>query len=150
MVIDSRTKVGGVALTSKRACHGTASVITLTGTLTEVNQLAVWKRVREGLCASNAAMLSIVELHLDVGFCSDSVAPLVDIGTALIFLVTREQKPEMDFVVSERTKAGYAILVFTSDQGSKAWDWLNFYSRLETSKSSPAIHELPLFAGLVQ
>jgi hypothetical protein len=150
MFIESRTKVGGVAVTSKRACHGAASVITLAGTLTEVNQFAVWKRVREGLCASSAALLSIVELRLDVAFCGESLEPLVDIGTTLIFLVSREQKPEMDSVVSERTKAGYSILVFTSDQGSKAWDWLNFYSRLETSKSSPAIHELPLFAGQVQ
>lgn len=147
MTDDSRSKVGGVAVTSKRACHGTASVMTLAGTLTETNQIRVWNRVREGLCASNAAMLSIVELRLDVGICCDSCAPIVSLGTALIFLVTRQQKPAMDQLVSERTRAGYAILVFTSDQDSKAWDWLNFYSRLETSKLDQAIHELPLFAA---
>ena len=147
---DSRSKVGGVAVTSKRVCHGAASVIALAGTLTESNQVKVWKRVKEGMCASNAAMLSIVELRLDVGICCCSSGSLVELGTALIFVVTRQQKPEMDHLVGERTRAGYAIHVFTSDQGSKAWDWLNFYSRLETSKSDPAIHELPLFAGRVQ
>jgi hypothetical protein len=145
MKLDSRTRVGGVTVTSKRAFHGTASVMTLAGALTEINQMKVWNRVREGLCASNAAMLSIVELHLDMGIGCRSCAPIVGLGTALIYLVTRQQKPEMDLLVSERTRQGYAILVFTSDQGSKAWDWLNFYSRLETSKSVLAIHELPLF-----
>ena len=123
-----------VEVTALRACRGRACEMTLIGTLTPANQQKVLGEVRARLSIVNAAMLNIAGLVLVDDAHRIDGASLVNPEAALILLVRKDQLMPLEPFMQERTRRGYTLMIFSEDLLLKAYEWLDFYSRLGNAR----------------